>query len=525
MLRSNASTGPADIATALIPGVLNELPLGIALLDTQGRIVYTNPALDEIAELGLGVASGNGRPTLLTLPPFCDSEEFIAGFSPLLFQERINFRWSLRRYTAAGNETEAVFRVQGFPLQYARDIEADSLLLIDDITEGFRLKTQLGRAQRMESVGSLASAVAHDFNNILTVILSSVHLLKKDLGEESRYRGPLEVIENTALSAGELAEQLLSLARPRPVEKCEIDLNATIRGIRPLLERVLREGITLDIELEPDIWTVQADTSQILHALVNLCINAQEAMSARGVISITTANVDRSTASYVEGGLAPAHYVILSVADEGQGIPPEIADRVFDPFFTTKEGGTGLGLSTAYSFAKEQGGTVTIYSEPGRGTRINVYLQAEPRSPRPDTTPRRSSADEVPGGTETILLVDDEPLLLELGAEILALKGYQVISAASGEEAVAIFSASPERIPLAILDMAMPGMSGLETLRALRMKDPELKAIISSGFHASREMRDMLDAEVDAFINKPYEIDSLAREVRTLLDAWTGQNG
>ncbi len=524
MLRSEPASRALSTASDLIPGILDKLPLGIILIDAGERIVYANPALYEIVGPEHPVTVGARDLEVLELSPFCDCAEFSDNFAPLRKGERINFRWSMLTTDGNGCEVETIFRVQGFPMQSNGDIDAGALLLFDDITEGYRLKTQLGRAQRMESVGSLASAVAHDFNNILTVILSSVHLLKQDFGPASQYRGPLDVIENTALSAGELAEQLLSLARPGGLEHHEIDLNATISEARPLLQRVLREGISLDIHFEPDIWCIHADPSQILHTLVNLCINAQEAMAGRGTITLATANVDRSSGSHVEGGLDPGHYVVLSVSDEGHGIAAGIADRVFDPFFTTKEGGTGLGLSTAYSFAKEQGGTVTLYSEPDRGTRINVYLRAEPRSPHPVARPADPHEEESLTGSETILLVDDEPLLLELGTEILELHGYSVIPAASGEEAVDIFQRAPERIPLAILDMAMPGMNGLETLRTLRQSDPELRAIISSGFHTSRKMKDLLGTEVDAFVNKPYEIDALTRKVRTLLDARSGGN-
>lgn len=393
------------------------------------------------------------------------------------------------------------------------------MLLVEDITEGYRLKMQLGRAQRMESVGSLASAVAHDFNNILTVILSSVHLLKNDLSEDSKLCGPLDVIEGTALSAGDLAEQLLTLAKPSPAEKRVLDLNTVVSEAEPLLKRVLREGIRLTIDLERDMWSVRSDPSQILRTLVNLCINAQEAMSARGQITISTRNVDRSSSTRAEGGLEPGHYVLLSVSDEGCGIPAEVIDRVFDPFFTTKEGGTGLGLSTAYTFAKEQGGTVTLYSEEGRGTKINVYLRADPARAVPVEISKGGIDESDLTGTETILLVDDETLLLELGREILSLQGYNVITASTGEEAVDVFVSSNGRIPLAILDMAMPGMSGIETLRAIRTQDPEVRAIISSGFHTSEKMKKVLEGEVDAFINKPYEIDHLTREVRRVLDA------
>jgi CheY-like chemotaxis protein len=240
-------------------------------------------------------------------------------------------------------------------------------------------------------------------------------------------------------------------------------------------------------------------------------------MSGSGIITISTRNVDRTRQPMFEAGLESGHYVVISVTDQGVGIPTELMERVFDPFFTTKEGGTGLGLSTAYSYACEQGGTVTLYSEPDKGTTVNVYLRAEPKSPVRSIEQAEQPKGDLTG-SETLLLVDDEPILLELGKEILALNGYSVITALSGEEALQVQATSKEPIPLAILDMAMPGINGLETLRRLRDRNPALKAILSSGFHPSPRMESLLASEVDSFINKPYEIDALAREVRRLLD-------
>jgi len=479
--------------------VLEKLPIGVALMNDTGDLLYLNPAFRGVS----------------------DDPRISDAFSELNNGESVNDLLSLTRIDENDREVEYIYRLRGFPLDGSSDQNNDhsgSMMLVEDITESYRLKKNLSRAQRMESVGSMASAVAHDFNNILTVILQSVHLLKQNLPQEQAFLDPLDVIEGTALSAGELAQQLLTLSKPRTAEGRDVDLNAVITEALPILERVLREGINLEFECEEDIWSVHSDPAQIMHILVNLCINAQEAMDGRGRIKIATRKIDRSDTPRVEGGLGSGHYVLLSVGDEGPGIPPELTDRVFDPFFTTKETGTGLGLSTAYTFAKEQGGTVTLYSEPGRGAKINLYLRAEPRRPVLQAESSAIPIDEDLRGSETILLVDDDWLLLDLAREILSLQGYTIITASSGEEAVGFIHSSEEKIPLVILDMAMPGMNGLEALRAIRAHDPGIRAIISSGFHASIKMREVVGAEVDAFVNKPYEIDHLVREVRRLLD-------
>jgi len=479
--------------------VLDQLPLGVALMNSAGELLYVNPAYQAVS----------------------DDPRFSAAHLQLHDGEPVNDLLSITRIDENDREVEHIYRLRGFHLDGVAGNDngrSGPMLLVEDITESYRLKRNLGRAQRMESVGSMASAVAHDFNNILTVILQSVHLLKQNLPQEEIYLDPLDVIERTTLSAGELAQQLLTLSKPKTSEGKELDLNGVITGALPVLERILQEGITLDYKFEEELWSVHSNPSQIMHILVNLCINAQEAMGGRGTITISTRNIDRSTIPQMEGGLDSGHYVLLSVSDKGPGIPSEIADRVFDPFFTTKETGTGLGLSTAWTFANEQGGTVTLYSEDGRGTKINLYLRAEPRRPVLANENQDARTDEELSGTETLLLVDDERLLLDLAREILSLRGYSIITASSGEEAVEIISTTEEQIPLVILDMAMPGMTGLETLRAIRNHHPGVRAIISSGFHASGGMREVVGAEVDAFVNKPYEIEHLVREVRRLLD-------
>ncbi len=508
------STGPGyrvptgeELDVHPIQGVLDRLPLGLALIDPEGRFHYRNAALDRLLRRN-GISPPENLSGLERLLPLSEDRNALQDGRPT----------DLLRTLGSGDPArERIVRVRGIPLSGNGAADVRSALLLEDVTESERLKRQLGQAQRMESVGSLASSVAHDINNILTAILGSVHLLKREVPTESRMRGPLDTIERTALSAAQLAAQLLTLARNRPLAPLPLSVTAIVAEARTLLVRVLAEDIRLELDLEERIWTVTADPARILHTLVNLCINAQEAMTGRGRIVIATRNVDRSSLAPRTGDLSPGHYVLLSVTDEGPGIPPEIAERVFDPFFTTKEGGTGLGLSTAYSMARDQGGAVTVYSEPGLGTSIKVYLAAQPSvfrvEPRgPEQEPR------VPLGTETILMVDDEPLLLELGCEILSLHGYRVVTAASGEEALKAHQASPEPIPLAILDMAMPGMSGLETIRALRQRDPAIKVILSSGFHPSSRVESLLGTEVDAFVNKPYEIPHLTAEVRRLLD-------
>ena len=505
-----------DFQTAPLHGILDQFPLGIALLDGHGTVAYLNQACLDLLTAGNHPSKGDISGAHLTeFPCFEHPTAHSAIVDPLLQNTPVDLRWPPEGSSIP--DCEGVWRVRGLPMDLAHNNGVAAVLLVEDVTDTDRMRRHLGQAQRMESVGSLASAVAHDFNNILTAILGSVYLLKHEIGDQDTLREPLETIEHTALSAGELAEKLLTLSRSRTLEETELSVSAVVRESQTILTRVLSEGIQLRLDLTDEDWSVRSDPSQILHTLVNLCLNAQHAMNGRGIITISTHNADRTRLPMFEAGLEPGHYVVISVTDQGPGIPTELMDRVFDPFFTTKEGGTGLGLSTTYSYACEQGGTVTLYSEPDKGTTVKVYLREDPKSPvHPVERARHPEGDLT--GSETLLLVDDEPILLELGKEILALNGYTVITALSGEEALQAQVTSKEPIPLAILDLAMPGINGLETLRRLRDRNPAIKAILSSGFHPSPKMESLLASEVDAFINKPYEIDALAREVRRLLD-------
>jgi signal transduction histidine kinase/ActR/RegA family two-component response regulator len=449
-------------------------------------------------------------------PCFQNSESIPLLVDTLLRGQPLDFEWP--KAGANGECRDQVLRLRGLPLENgASGGRVQAALLIEDVSDAVLLKRHLGQAQRMESVGNLASAVAHDFNNILTAILGSVHLVKEGVESDGPLMQPLRTIERTALSAGHLAEQLLTLSRSRETDPIELSVNSVILEAKSLLDRVLDEDIEVNLDLDDELWCVQADPTQILHTLVNLCLNAQEAMESEGSVTVATRNVERSGGPRFDADLDPGHYVVLSVTDEGPGIAAEVADRVFDPFFTTKEGGTGLGLSTAYTFARDQGGTATIYSEPGEGTTIKVYMKAEPWKTAVGSSEESEPTEDLTGD-ETILLVDDESILLELGREILSLHGYDVIAADSGEAALALHAARKEPIPLAILDMAMPGLSGLETIRELRTRDPGMRIILSSGFHPSTRMEHLLGTDVDAFVNKPYEIRVLAREVRRLLD-------
>ncbi len=509
------------IGPEAVQALLEALPQGIALLDGEGGLAYANRAWHDIISLHPESRDHPEGEPIRQLPLLASHPAASEELDRLLDGEAQTMHVRIRD---GRHSDDRHFVLKGFPLTGRGSSSVHSALLLEETSETERLRRHLSQAQRMESVGSLASAVAHDFNNILTAILGSVHLMKQEVERESPLRGPLDTIERTALSAGQLAEQMLYLSRARPNQVEDLDLNEVVLEARGLLDRVLREGIVLDLDLEQEVWSVSADPSQVLHTLVNLCINGQEAMEGQGTLTVATRNIDLGEGRGDKLGLVPGPYVLLSVTDEGTGILPEIADRVFDPFFTTKEGGTGLGLSTAYSFAEKQGGRISLYSEPGEGTSIHLYLKALPGRTRRSRGPEEEEPLDVEG-TEPILIVDDEPLLLDLGREILSLHGYRVLTASSGEEALEVHRQADDRIPLAILDMAMPGMSGLETMRALREKDPSMRAIISSGFHPSEKVREVLGDEVDAFINKPYNIERMTREVRRLLDTWHQEQG
>ena len=401
------------------------------------------------------------------------------------------------------------------------DDDGEEILLgtVFDMTERRRLEEQLLQSQKMEAVGRLAGGIAHDFNNLLTAVAGYSELLLRELPEGDPRRESAEEIRQAGNRAAALTQQLLAFSRRQVLEPRVLDLNAVIAGMEKMLRRVIGEDIELTTAPDPELWRAKADPGQIEQAILNLVVNARDAMPRGGRLTLETANVEldeKFAGRYAS--VQPGPHVMLAVSDTGIGMDADLQARLFEPFFTTKEHGkgTGLGLSTTYGIVKQSGGSIWVYSEPGHGTTFKIYLPRceEPLEARQAAPPVRETAP----GTEAVLLVEDEPEVRRLVEKLLRLKGYRVLSAASPAEAIALSRQRTDSIELLLTDVIMPGMNGRELARVLASSRPEMKVLYMSGYADAAMNQHGILPPGTAFLSKPFTPEALARKVREVLD-------
>jgi PAS domain S-box-containing protein len=389
-----------------------------------------------------------------------------------------------------------------------------------NVTESRRLREQLIQSSKLESLGKLAGGVAHDFNNLLTVIQSYAEMAQSALSDEHPAYSHVEQILKASEQASHLTNQMLAFARRRIISPRVFNLNELVREAETFLQRLLPENIQMKTVLEPNLWHVHADPAQIEQVLLNLAINARDAMPEGGVLTIETANVtlgEAYTARHAE--VQAGEYVLLAVSDTGIGMDERTLARLFEPFFTTKETGkgTGLGLSTCYGIVKQAGGSIWVYSEPGKGTTFKVYL------PRTLETavglPERPVRRRVIGGHETVLVVEDNDAVREVAVAALEAQGYRVLQAASGAEALQLVEDMEEPVHLLLTDVVMPGMSGAALAQQLQERYPHLKVLYTSGYTQNVIVHHGVLEEGIAFLPKPYRPADLAHRVREVLDS------
>ncbi len=391
---------------------------------------------------------------------------------------------------------------------------ATILLILRDISERRRLEAQFQQAQKMESVGRLAGGVAHDFNNLLTLILGYGNLLLQSLADRPAQSRQVAEIVRAGESAAALTRQLLALSRRQVLVPRVIDVNALVRQIEQMLRRLIGEDIELVTDLEPRLGRIRADAGQVEQVLMNLVVNARDAMPGGGRLTISTRNDSPAPppSPSAQAAAAPAR-VLLRVADTGSGIDTTVMAHLFEPFFTTKEEGkgTGLGLATVYGIVHQSGGQVEVESRPGEGASFSVYL---PCTDQP-LTPEAAAADTPGRGSETVLVAEDEPAIRALAREILEERGYVVLEAGNAAEALQVAERHAGAIHLLLTDVIMPGQSGVELAAALLGRRPGLRVVYMSGY-ADRVVQ--TDAPGVAFVQKPFDPALLARRVRSTLD-------
>ncbi len=395
--------------------------------------------------------------------------------------------------------------------------------LLDDLAtravEQKNLEEQVHHAQKMEAIGQLAGGVAHDFNNILSVILSYTTLVLDDLKPSDPMREDLQEVKAAAERASGLTHQLVAFSRQQMLEPKVLDLNQVVTDMKTVLQRLLGEQIALSIFEGDHLGKVYADPSRIEEVLTHLVANAREAMTGGGVLSIKTTNLELDAAGTEHHpGVISGSYVVVEVTDTGTGMGPETRARLFEPFFTTKQKGkgTGLGLATVFGIVKQSGGHIRVFSEPGSGTTFWVYL---PRTDRSAITASPSKNTRPQRGSETVLLVDDEDQVRALVREILDRHGYNVLEAQNGGEAFLICEQYPDSIDLLLTDVVMPRMSGRALAQRLAPMRPEMRVLFMSGYTDDASVHDgVFDAAI-AFLQKPITPEALLQKVRHVLDS------
>ncbi len=496
-------------------------PDAIVLIDLEGTLVTANEQA-------------------LTLYGFDDPEKFTGmHFLDLIapqdrkraaanFQKRLtgdSFE-EVRYAVTTGDGRERLVMIKGSLIRDETDSPTSVMAVIHDVTEKAaaeealrKSEEQLRQSQKMEAIGSLAGGMAHDFNNLLGVITGYSGLMLADLSEADPLHENVEEIKLAAERAAQLTSRLLAFCRKQVLEPKVLDLNEQIAGMEKMLRRLLGEDLDLLLVQEPALGRVLADAGHIEQIIMNLAVNAREAMPKGGKLTIETANLVMDEGSIEEHlGIEPGAYVLLAVSDTGTGMSPEVRERAFEPFFTTKPKGkgTGLGLATIYGIVKQSRGDIRVHTEPGRGTTFKVYLpvvEAEEEAAR-----AVESVQDRMQGTETILVVEDEKLLLRLISRILARQGYRVIEASSAGEAILASERYEDSIDMMLTDVIMPQMSGVELGERLLAAHPGMKVLYMSGYTDSAIVHHELLNEGVMFIQKPFSAEKIALKVREVLD-------
>ncbi len=397
---------------------------------------------------------------------------------------------------------------------------AGAFVAARDISEQKQLETQLAQAQKMESIGILAGGIAHDFNNILTTIIGNAELALMDVIKDESLRNGIKEIKKAGEKAAFLTHQLLAFSRKQILQPMLLDINEVLTDIEKMLGRLIGEDIELLTNPAPALWQVEIDPGQIEQVIMNLAINARDAMPKGGKLTIETANADLNENYFREYGIEgkkSGHYVMLAVSDTGSGMDKETREHIFDPFFTTKEvgQGTGLGLSTIYGIVKQNNGFIWVYSEPGKGTIFKVYL---PNVKDSETEEKEQTPVDDPGGSETVLIVEDDDNLRKFAQKALRQQGYKLLVAKNGEDALRVCKEHDGQIDLMITDVVMPKMGGREAAKRLQPLYPEMKVIYMSGYTDDAIVHHGVLEPGLNFLEKPFTPKGLALKVREVLD-------
>ena len=493
---------------------VERMPLGFLLSGADLRYTRWNPAAERIFGYTEAEVLGKHPFDVVVAPHSCAQAEAI--FSRLQAGD-MHAHASWDSVTRAGRTVTCEWH--NTPLMSADGVFEGVLCLAEDVTEKRRLEERYRQAQKLEAIGQLAGGVAHDFNNLLTIINGYSDLLLLRMQPDDPCRELVKEIQGAGERSASLTRQLLAFSRKQVLVARPLDLNAIVVDTEKLLRRVIGEDIQLGLSLSPRLGTVAADPSQIDQVLLNLAVNARDAMPKGGKLTIETTNIEFDPAyARTHASVQAGHYALLAVSDTGCGMTPAVRARIFEPFFTTKEAGkgTGLGLAVVHGTVQQMGGRVEVYSEPGIGTTFKIYL------PRVDLPPRLIKAPSElqvpPAGSETILLAEDEERVRALSRHVLAGCGYCVLEAADGNEVLRIAEGHLGVIHLLVTDVVMPGKGGREVAARIQDLHPELRVLYLSGYTDDAVVRHGVLHEEVHFLQKPFSPFTLACKVREVLD-------
>ena len=498
-------------AEALYRSLLDSSADAIITYDLEGKAQFVSPAFTHIFGWTFGEIEGGRIPFM----PESEREQTMAIIHDLVEYGKACHAFRTKRSTKDGRLLDVSISASRYD-----DHEGNPsglLVILRDISDKKRLEAQLQHAQRMESIGTLAGGVAHDFNNLLMAVQgnASLILLNKD-SDHPDYK-KIKNIEKQVQRGASLTKQLLGFARGGKYEVTPTNLNEIIRASTKMFARTKKE-LSINSKYQEKIWAVEADQGQIEQVLLNLFVNAWQAMSGGGNLFVETENLVLNADDVRSLEIKPGRYVKISVSDTGVGMDASIRERIFDPFFSTREvgKGTGLGLASSYGIIRNHGGIIDVKSEKGKGSTFDIYLPAA----KSKVIDQRSEVSEViKPGSETILLVDDEGIIIDVTPEMLTELGYEVLTARSGEEALEQYRIiNRDKIDLVILDMIMPGMGGGETYDRLKQIDPEITVLLSSGYSIDGQATEILKRGCNGFIQKPFNIEILSKKIREILN-------
>ena len=481
----------------------------VFVCDMSDRIVFWNRAAERLYGWERNDALGRAWPTFLVKTRDAAFEE-----ANRVLLEKGEWNGEITQVTRDGREIIVDSRRT---LMRDEGKQPKSKLVINtDITQYKKMQAQLLRAQRLESLGTLAGGIAHDLNNILTPLMMSVEILRGHVTEPNGLL-MLATLRTSTQRAADLVKQILAFARGAPAQRLLLQLPPMFSELCKLLRQTFPKNVSVDFAAAPGLWNIEGDATQIHQVLMNLCVNARDAMPAGGRLTVSAQNVrldEHTVHLHPDATIGP--YVVLVVEDTGAGIAPAVLDKIFDPFFTTKEvgNGTGLGLSTVIGITRNHAGFITVYSEVGRGSQFKVYLPAMPDELHSE---RAAGTVTLPlGRGECLLLVDDEVAILHLGKAILESNGYRILTATNGQDALAIFLANRQDVRLVITDLAMPQLDGRATIRRLRALDLNVPIVATSGF-LSADTHDADLVEIQGVLSKPYSALTLLTMVHNIL--------